>query len=39
MHGSVKLWGNLPKKIRSAKTLNNFKSTIRKFDVSSLLDD
>ena len=35
-----KLWGKLPPKIiRSAKPLNNFKSTIRKFDVSSLLDD
>jgi hypothetical protein len=34
-----KLWAKLPKNIRSAKTLNNFKSTIRKFDVSSLLDD
>ena len=34
-----KLWAKLPKNIRSIKTLNNFKSTIRKFDVSSLLDD
>ena len=39
MHVSVKLWGKLPKNIRSAKTFNNFKSTIRKFNVSSLLDD
>ena len=34
-----KLWAKLPKNIRSIKTLNNFKSTTRKFDVSSLLDD
>jgi len=34
-----KLWAKLPKNIRSAKTLNNFKSTITKFDVISLLDD
>ena len=34
-----KLLEKLPKNIRSAKTLNNFKSAIRKFDVSSLLDD
>ena len=27
------------KRIRSAKALNNFKRTIRKFDVSPLLDD
>ena len=31
-----KSWGKLPKNIRSAKTLNNVKSTIRKFDVSSV---
>ena len=34
-----KLWGKLPKNIRLAKTLNNFKIASRKFDVSSLLDD
>ena len=34
-----KLWEKLPKDIRSAKTLNNFKIAIRKFDVSSLSDD
>ena len=34
-----KLWAKLPKNIRSIKTLNNFKSTIGKFDVNSLLDD
>ena len=34
-----KLWTKLPKNITSAKTSNNFKSTISKFDVSSLQDD
>ena len=34
-----KLWGKLSPDVRSAKTLNTFKSKIRKYDVSILADD